>query len=111
MTDVPDTKIGRAAESVLLKLVARWSMAVIIPVILAIGGVIWGTISDSTKAINRIDNALTTLVGQNNLLGQRIEAVEKTTNNRLDAQADRITSHDKRFDRIEDRIFLPGKTP
>jgi len=94
-------RVEKAAESVVLKLIARWMMAAGIPAALAAGGIIAREVvtatNNNTVALVEL-KAL--LLGNTQLLNSRLDAHA----DRLRGMDDRNNAQDQRMDRTDQKI-------
>lgn len=98
------------AESVTLRLIARWMMVTVVPAIPIAGGwfadrMIRAT-DETTKAIIKIEGQLAPLVRQQDSMLQQIESTRAATNaleKRVEAHVGRHDNTDKRLDGIDAR--------
>jgi len=104
------TAMERAAENVGLRLIARWMMVTMPPLIILAGGwfaerVIRAT-DETTKAIIKIEGQLAPLVRQQDVMQQQIEqnrAATSSLERRVDAHVGRHDTADKRLDGLDAR--------
>lgn len=102
------SRIEKAAESVMLRLVARWMMALGIPVVIAVVG--WGG-REIVSATNANTFALVELKGVVSGVQGKIDGSVTLLNSRIDAHVEQLKSlrdkdaqHDSQFEKQSDRI-------
>jgi hypothetical protein len=97
-------KVGRAAESALLKLVARWAMVVTLPLGGFIGAAVYNKLDKTSESAARLEEQVRALV--NSTIPQLTIQID----GRFNSLSDRVTAHDRRLDRIEDwRNTFPAR--
>lgn len=97
-------KMRKAADSAVLLLIARISMAVVIPAGGFIGAALWIKLDKTAESTTRLEEKVS------NLVDRQLPDINTRFDGRFNAQAERITSHDRRLDRLEDwRNSMPGK--
>jgi hypothetical protein len=89
-------KVDRAAESALLKLAARCAMVITLPLIGFVGAGIYNKLDKTADSTARLEEKVTAL------LERQIPEMKASFDSRFNAQADRITTHDRRIDRLEE---------
>jgi hypothetical protein len=100
------SRVEAAAESALLRLVARTSMAVLVPAGIAFCGwaatEVWASVKKTGEAVNRLEVLITANGGTLQVL-----------NSRLDAQGRRVDQHDTDIERLRERLYAlpPRSTP
>jgi len=100
-------RLNRAAENAGLRLLARSMMAIGMPLLLGLGGIlgteVWAIVKETQRAVNRIDISLSTIEGMNKLMSSRIEAQERATNRNTDE-----------LDKLKERVWslpAPNRRP
>lgn len=88
--------VERAAHNAFLTLIGKWCAIAAVPLMLAIGGVLWGKIDKSAEMEARLEEKISSLIEH------QIPGMQTSFNSRFDSQADRITAHDYRLNRLED---------
>lgn len=96
MNEALSGKVAMAAESALLKLVARWAMVVTLPIGGFIGAALYVKLDKTAESTARLEEKVTAL------MERQIPEMRANFDSRFNAQSDRITGHDRRLDRLED---------
>ena len=89
-------RMRKAADSALLMLVARWAMVVTLPIGGFIGAAVWTKLDKTSESTTRLEEKVS------NLIDRQIPDINARFDSRFNAQADRITAHDRRLDKLED---------
>lgn len=114
----PDSKANKAAENAVLKLVARYSMVAIIPLITGFGGVglwvankVWESVQAGNRETNDTLKATNSAVNDLRIMITGITGNQTLLNSRIDVHADRFkgvdernTQQDQRMDRQDNKI-------
>lgn len=94
-------KMRKAADSALLTLVARWAMVFVVPLGGFIGAAVWSKVDKTADSTARLEEQFKSLITQ------QIPDLSSRFDGRFNAQADRLTAHDRRLDRLEDWRNMP----
>lgn len=122
------SRAERASENAMLKLVARWMMALGVPlIILSIGALGWfvdrivTATDDNTKATIKIEATLAPLVKAQDAMVLQIESNKSTTNaleNRINIHAGRLSDlndrnrdQDVKIDDLQRRVWRMPEPP
>lgn len=88
----------RTAENAILKLIARVSMALFLPVFLFFGSELWSTARRAAESTIRLEEKIGNLIESQRNLATNVDG-------RFNAQAQRFIDQGERIKRLEDRVF------
>ncbi len=99
---------GDAAESVWLKLLARWGMIVTsVSIMLGswIGSQVWESYNRNNQEINKKLDDVTRVAGEIRVIHAQIEGDRASNTGRFNAHADRLGRVETRIDTVEQRLY------
>lgn len=94
--------VEKAANGALLTLSGKVAALLLVPMVLGSFGALYATSSKTAESTARLEEQFKSLVER------QIPAMQSGFNGRFDAQADRITAHDYRINRLEDWRNMRG---
>lgn len=102
----------RVADSVFVKLVARFAMIIGVPLVGYLGNELWTSVKRTNESTIRLEEKITTL------LNVQIPDMQRALTDRINAHAQRLDGQDRRNDRqdtdIDDlkrRVYPLTRTP
>lgn len=99
-------KMRKAADGALLTLVARWAMVVTLPLGSFMGIAVWTKLDKTADSAIRLEEQVKALISST------LPQLNLQLDGRFNSLSDRITSHDRRLDRLEDwRNTTPSRPP
>lgn len=88
--------VEKAANGALLTLIGKWSAVSAIPLLITLFSALWVKMDRTAESTARLEEKVSSMIER------QLPTMQSGFNSRFDAQADRITAHDYRLNRLED---------